>query len=192
MVAHIHILSTTLGSDMVAELFSVGVAHCALFVLQVPGAGQGGTPGDLVGDLDSQQAQRHYHQRRESCRTAKRLDYRPLWKYLIERLGEGWRPEEVAGHLPIDYPDDVPGTPPTKGGPSSIYDTAAPSKNLVRPSGQWNTVTIIAKGNNIAVEMNGERVINTTLDRSNGGYIGLQNHDEKSVIRYRNIRVEEL
>ena len=87
---------------------------------------------------------------------------------------------------------DSPGTPPTKHGPSSLYDTAAPTKNLVRPAGQWNTVTIIAKGNGIVVEMNGERVIDTTLDRSNNGYIGLQNHDAKSVVRYRNIRVEEL
>jgi IS30 family transposase len=55
---------------------------------------------------DAQRAQGHYHQRRKSCRPAKRLDHQPLWKYLIEKIEEGWTPEEVAGRLPIDYPDD--------------------------------------------------------------------------------------
>ena len=55
---------------------------------------------------NAQQAQGRYHQRRESCRPAKRLDYQPLRKYMIERLGESWTPEEVAGRLPMDYPDE--------------------------------------------------------------------------------------
>ena len=86
---------------------------------------------------------------------------------------------------------DAPGGEPSKGGPSAIYDVVAPSKNLVRPSGQWNTVTIVARGPNISIEMNGEKVIDTELDRSMKGYIGLQNHDERAVVMFRNIRLEE-
>jgi len=87
---------------------------------------------------------------------------------------------------------DAPGQPPSKQGPSAIYDTVAPSKNLVHPAGQWNTVTITARGQKISIEMNGEVVIDTELDRSAQGYIGLQNHDERAVVKFRNLRLEEL
>jgi len=87
---------------------------------------------------------------------------------------------------------DAHGSAPSKQGAGAIYDVVAPSKNLVRPAGQWNTVTITAKGARIAVEMNGEVVIDTELTRSMRGHIGLQNHDERAVVRYKNIRVEEI
>jgi L-ribulose-5-phosphate 3-epimerase len=87
---------------------------------------------------------------------------------------------------------DSPGRPPSKGGPSSIYDLVAPTKNLVRPAGQWNTVTIVAKGPRIQFWVNGEQVIDAEQTRSMRGYIGLQNHDERSVVKFKNIRLEEL
>jgi len=87
---------------------------------------------------------------------------------------------------------DAPGTAPTKNGPGSIYDKVAPSRNLTRGAGEWNSVTLIAKGPEIVVEINGEEVIRTELDQSLKGYLGLQVHDEKSEVRFRNLRVEEL
>ena len=87
---------------------------------------------------------------------------------------------------------DAPGAAPTRYGPSSIYDVIAPTENRVRPSGEWNTVTITARGPRIMIAMNGAVVIDTELDRSLRGYIGLQNHDERAVVRFRNLRVEEL
>ncbi len=87
---------------------------------------------------------------------------------------------------------DAAGQPPSKQGPTAIYDAVAPSKNVVRPAGQWNTITIIAKGPKILIEANGERVVDTELPRSAKGYLGLQNHDERAVVRFRNIRLEEL
>ncbi len=87
---------------------------------------------------------------------------------------------------------DFFGQAPSKQGATAIYDVAGPSKNLVRPAGQWNTVTITAIGRKIAFEMNGETVLETELDRSARGYIGLQNHDDHSVVRFRNIRIEAL
>ena len=87
---------------------------------------------------------------------------------------------------------DAPGQPPSKTGPTSIYDTVAPTKNLVRPAGQWNTVTILARGPKIVVEMNGEQVMATELTRSRRGHIGLQNHDDRSVVKFRNLRLREL
>ncbi len=87
---------------------------------------------------------------------------------------------------------DSPGRPPTKGGPGSLYDLAAPEKNMIRPAGIWNYATITAQGNKIRVEMNGEKIIDKEFRRSSKGYIGLQNHDDKSVVRFKNIRIEEL
>lgn len=87
---------------------------------------------------------------------------------------------------------DAPGTPPSKQGPAAIYALVAPEKNLVRPAGQWNTVTVIGKGPEIIFEINGEEVLRTEQTRSMKGHIGLQNHDERSVVRFRNIRIEEM
>lgn len=87
---------------------------------------------------------------------------------------------------------NAPGQPPSKHGPAAIYDLAAPTKNLVRPTGQWNTVTLVAQGSRITAEMNGEKVLETELDRFEKGYIGLQIHDEKSEVKFKNIRVRPL
>ena len=56
---------------------------------------------------DAQRAQQHYHQRRAPCRPRRRLDYLPLWNDLIEKMVLGWTPEEVAGRLPMEYPEDL-------------------------------------------------------------------------------------
>jgi sugar phosphate isomerase/epimerase len=87
---------------------------------------------------------------------------------------------------------DDPGSPPRKGGPGAIYDVVAPSKNRVRPVGEWNQVRIVARGPRIRVHVNGQMVIDHTGDRAAKGYIGLQNHDERSEVRFRNVLVAEL
>ena len=87
---------------------------------------------------------------------------------------------------------DSAGQPPTKHNTTSIYDVIAASENRARPTNEWNTITITAKGPRVTIEVNGGVVIDTDLDRSLRGYIGLQNHDERSVVRFRNIRIEEL
>lgn len=87
---------------------------------------------------------------------------------------------------------DGAGQKPSRWGPTALYEVVPPLKNRVRPSGQWNTVTIIAKGPGIKVVVNGEKVIETMQTRSMKGYIGLQNHDAKAVVRFRNIRIQEI
>lgn len=87
---------------------------------------------------------------------------------------------------------DAPGRPPTKGGPGSLYDVVAPTKNVIRTAGQWNYATIFARGPKIVVELNGERIIETESARSLRGYIGLQAHDDRSVVKFKNVRLEEL
>ncbi|MDA1272907.1 MAG: DUF1080 domain-containing protein [Verrucomicrobia bacterium] len=87
---------------------------------------------------------------------------------------------------------DAKDSPPSKSGPGSIYDVMAPTKNAIREAGRWNSVTITARGPKVAVELNGERIIDAELPRALRGYIGLQNHDERSNVRFRNVRIEEL
>ena len=82
--------------------------------------------------------------------------------------------------------------PNDRGTPGAIYQLAKPTKNNARPVGAWNTVTIMAQGSNITIEMNGEKVIAANLDRSFAGFIGFQNHDEQSIIKLKNIRLEKI
>jgi len=71
-----------------------------------------------------------------------------------------------------------------------------PSKNMVKPAGEWNRYTITVKGRSVKVVFNGEQVIDTSLDdikmadRPNLGHIAFQ--DEALRVWYRNVRIKEL
>jgi len=93
-----------------------------------------------------------------------------------------------------------------------IYDILEPTRNAVLPAGQWNRLTIQAKGPIIQVVLNSEQVINMNLDKwteahknpdgtqnkfdvaykdlPRTGFIGLQDHGVK--VWYRNIKIKEL
>ena len=77
-----------------------------------------------------------------------------------------------------------------------VIGTAAPSKNMVKPAGEWNRYTITCKGSNLKVVLNGEQIIDLDLsksglkDRPPAGHIGFQ--DEAKRIWYRNVRIKEL
>lgn len=125
-------------------------------------------------------------------------DFRLELQYAINKGGNSgvfFRSAEIKNPAFTGYEMQIVdghGDAPSKGGVTSLYDVVAPSEVRVRPAEEWNTVTIIAKGKNIEVEMNGATVIDTEQSRSARGYIGLQNHDEQSVVRFKNIRLEEL
>ena len=87
---------------------------------------------------------------------------------------------------------DAPGTEPRKNGPGALYEVVAPTKNRVRKVGEWNQVRVIAKGQQLRVHVNGEQVVDFAGDRALKGYIGLQNHDDKSEVRFRNVQLAEL
>jgi hypothetical protein len=77
-----------------------------------------------------------------------------------------------------------------------IVHGIGPSKNMVKPAGEWNRYTITVKGRSVKVIFNGEQVIDTTLDdikmadRPNKGRIAFQ--DEAKRVWYRNVRIKEL
>ena len=52
------------------------------------------------------QAQHRYAQRRVHCRPGHKLEHRRLWQYVVEKLSLCWSPQQIAGRLPLEYPDD--------------------------------------------------------------------------------------
>ncbi len=81
----------------------------------------------------------------------------------------------------------------------AVYDAEAPVKDAFKETGRWNHFKIIFKGDRIQVELNGEKVLDWTAeprgkvrDFADKGYIGLQNHDSRSPVYFRNIFVKEI
>jgi hypothetical protein len=81
----------------------------------------------------------------------------------------------------------------------AVYDAEAPSEPASNPPGEWNQFKITFEGNHITVELNGTVVVDWEAeprgkveDFAPRGYIGLQNHDDRSPVYFRNIYVKEL
>lgn len=81
----------------------------------------------------------------------------------------------------------------------AVYDAEAPSARASRPPGEWNHYEITFRGGHITVVLNGQRVVDwdaaprgKVRDFAPRGYIGLQNHDDRSAVYFRNIYVKEL
>lgn len=55
---------------------------------------------------DAAKAQKCYAQRRKDCRPSKKLDHQPLRAYIFQNLPSGYTPEQLAGRLAHEYPDD--------------------------------------------------------------------------------------
>jgi len=84
-------------------------------------------------------------------------------------------------------------TPHDSGG---VISTIGPTKNATKPAGEWNRLTVTAKGNQLTVVLNGEQVVDVDLstttakDKPVKGYLGFQ--DEAKMLWYRNVRIKEL
>lgn len=119
--------------------------------------------------------------------------------------------DEVQTGLEIQVQDDY-GKNPNKNSVGSIYDLVAPSKNTVKPAGEWNTCVITANKNMISVELNGEKVAEMDVDQwttpgkqpdgsknkyktavkdfPRVGLIGLQDHGRP--VCFKNVKVKPL
>jgi hypothetical protein len=84
----------------------------------------------------------------------------------------------------------------------SIYGIVPPSKDALKPVGEWNAMHITAKGPRISVELNGEKIVDADLrdhkDKAKEhkgmlntkGHLGLQSHDGR--VEFRRLYVKEL
>ena len=83
------------------------------------------------------------------------------------------------------------GRQPTKGSAGSLYDVVAATKNMSKPAGEWNHVRILTRGRRIQITWNGEPTIDYATDRLIKGYIGLQNHNPKDTVYFREVSVKK-
>lgn len=74
----------------------------------------------------------------------------------------------------------------------AIYDHHPATKVASKPAGQWNLYEITIVGQHYTVVLNGERVTEFDGERGREGYIGLQNHDPRSRVSFRGVRVKEI
>lgn len=82
---------------------------------------------------------------------------------------------------------------------AAVYDAKAPSVKAFNGPREWNHYKITFQGKRITVELNGVPVVDwqavpagkirSVADR---GYIGLQNHDSRAPVYFKNIYVKEL
>lgn len=73
----------------------------------------------------------------------------------------------------------------------ALYDVVAASKNMSKPAGEWNHAKIETSGANIKIWLNGEMIVDHDSDRQQKGFVGLQNHDDTAVVRFKDIRIRE-
>jgi type 1 glutamine amidotransferase len=116
------------------------------------------------------------------------------------------RKEDNSGVF-VRFPDpgDDPWVAVNRGYEFQVCDAAGPKHRTgsaysfqdarsvpTKPVGEWNHYEIQVVGQRYTVWINGKLVNVFDGERSRKGHIGLQNHDDKSRVQYRNIRVVEL
>ncbi|MGD2294445.1 MAG: DUF1080 domain-containing protein [Candidatus Aminicenantes bacterium] len=81
----------------------------------------------------------------------------------------------------------------------AAYDAEAPIQDASKEVGEWNHFKITFKGDRLTVELNGTLILDweaeprgKVKDFASEGYIGLQNHDSRSPVYFRNIFIKEL
>ncbi len=119
-------------------------------------------------------------------------------------IGRGWEVQVLDSH----------GKAPSRHECGSLYEFLAPSKQAVKPAGEWNRCEVIAKGSKVQVILNGEKVIDADMDQwteagknpdgtkhkfkwalkdmPREGHIGLSFHDKGKNAWYKNLKVKEL
>ena len=94
----------------------------------------------------------------------------------------------------------------------AIYDCQEPTKNAIKPAGEWNRCVLTCKGSRVEVVLNGDKIIDMDVDQwtkaganpdgtpnkfkqaikdfARVGYVGFQDHGRP--VWYRNIKIKRL
>ncbi|HYK89692.1 MAG TPA: DUF1080 domain-containing protein [Acidobacteriota bacterium] len=123
-------------------------------------------------------------------------------------------PKNVLSAFEIQIHESTDGT--KYGMVGALYDAKPPSKNMAKPTGEWNRYTITCQDSKLSLVFNGERVLNVDLndwtqahknpdgtpnkfalplkDFSRVGPIGLQglHGREAATVWFRNLKIKEL
>jgi hypothetical protein len=108
----------------------------------------------------------------------------------IQLLDDVWHKEHLKDLKPVQLT-------------GAIYGVVAPSKEALKPVGEWNTIDITAKGRQITIVLNGVKTVDANLDDYKEaaekdhpglnrvkGHLGLQSHSNR--VEFRNVIVKEL
>jgi len=104
--------------------------------------------------------------------------------YFRAALGQGW---------PKGYEAQVENTSPDPQRTGSLYNLHKIGEQLV-PDDTWWTQHIIAVGNRIVIKVN-DKIVTDHIDTNNthkSGRLAFQQHNEGSVVEYRNVMVKRL
>jgi hypothetical protein len=118
-----------------------------------------------------------------------------------EKPKDAWYPVHNGYEVQIDAAgDDWHST-------GAIYSLSRAVKRAQKPTGEWNTMEIELRGQETIVRLNGEKVNDffgnqavperkmwfepVRGPRPDAGYIGLQNHDGKSTVFFKEVSVKE-
>src|SRR5690606_28985290 len=75
----------------------------------------------------------------------------------------------------------------------AIYNAKPATELATRPIGEWHTMEDTVVGQSITAMLNGKVVTECTGDRkTQRGFIGLQNHDDKTKVSFRNVKIKPI
>jgi hypothetical protein len=93
--------------------------------------------------------------------------------------------------FPKGYESQVENTSPDPQKTGSLYGISKVLEQLVQDDTWW-TQDIIAQGTHIIIKINGKTVTDTNNDRYTKGYLALQQHNQGSIVQFRNLMMRPL
>jgi hypothetical protein len=95
--------------------------------------------------------------------------------------------------FPKGYEAQVENTSPDPQKTGSLYGISKVTEQLIQDDTWW-TQQVIIQGNHVIIKVNGKTVTDTTDPQSRyaKGYLALQQHNQGSVVQYRNLMMKTL
>jgi len=100
--------------------------------------------------------------------------------------GDPWIPVKEG------YEIQIANAEPDKLNTGAVYSFKAADKVPLKPAGEWNDYEIKVVGQTYEITLNGELINTYQGERALEGMVGLQNHGDKDVVDFRNVRIKAL